>query len=124
MKLVVLIGKRLAAAVWIAGLLLVACAEEGTGNTEGSEVLDCGDHGFAHGDHCHCDAGYLFNGETCVLPEAITTLCEEHAEPEGEEEHHHEACVCPLEGTCPCDGNIETHSGRDYCLPALHDDEA
>jgi hypothetical protein len=110
----------------------MACAEEGTGDEEDGDVLDCGDHGFAHGEHCHCDTGYLFNGETCVLPEAITTPCEEHEEHEGEEAHegeeehegeeahHHGACVCPDEGVCPCDGDIETHSGQDYCLPELH----
>lgn len=33
-----------------------------------SGVLDCGPHGHAHGDHCHCDPGYVEIGGRCVEP--------------------------------------------------------
>ena len=98
-------------------LLLGACAEEGD---SGSSPIDCGEHGSEHEGHCHCDDGYLYDGETCVTPEEITTICEEHEE-EGEEEELHGACVCPDEGECPCDhGEIETYGDHDYCVPELH----
>ena len=110
---------------------LTGCPEEGEG---GSEGIDCGDHGSAHEGHCHCDAGYLFDGETCVAPAEITQICEEEADEEAgeevdedahEEEAHeeHGACVCPAEGACPCDhGEIEEHGGVSYCVPELHTD--
>jgi hypothetical protein len=98
-------------------LVLVACAEEGE---SGTSPIDCGDHGTEHDGHCHCDDGYLFDGETCVTPEEITAICEEHEE--GEDESHG-ACVCPDEGECPCDnGEIETHGDHDYCVPELHEE--
>ena len=107
-------------------MLALGCAEEGKSGTQG---IDCGDHGSAHGDHCHCDAGYFFDGGTCVAPEAITEVCEAHedeTDTEGEEDteadHHHEACVCPAEGECPCDGEISTYGGKEYCAPELHEE--
>ena len=98
--------------------LLSACAEEGE---EGGEVLDCGDHGSAHAGHCHCDAGYLFSGTTCVLPGEITEVCQAH-DADQDEAHQHHACLCPEEGTCPCDGKVETHAGKEYCVPELDDE--
>jgi hypothetical protein len=104
-----------------------ACAEEGK---EGSTGIDCGDHGAAHDGHCHCDAGYLFDGETCRAPEEITEICAAGSENEAdagadtdhEEAHHHEACRCPEEETCPCHGTVVTYGGIDYCEPELHDE--
>ncbi len=95
---------------------LLGCAEEGE---EGSSGIDCGDNGSEHDGHCHCDAGYLFNGETCVTPSEITELCEEPLE--GEHQHH--ACVCPASGECFCDGEIVNHEGIDYCELDLHEEE-
>ncbi len=102
-----------------------ACAEKGKSGTEG---LDCGDHGSAHEDHCHCNEGYFFDGTTCVAPAEIIEVCAVLASDAGEAdsavepEHGHEACVCPLEGECPCDGEISTYGGKDYCAPELHED--
>jgi hypothetical protein len=104
----------------MAVLFAFGCAEEGD---EGSEAVDCGEHGSEHDGHCHCDDGYLWNGSTCVVPEEITEVCEEHEEEEEEEEHEHQhgACVCPDEGECHCDhGEIETYGDHDYCAPELH----
>jgi hypothetical protein len=95
-----------------------ACAEEGD---EGTSGIDCGDHGAEHDGHCHCDDGWLFDGETCVDPAEIAETCEEHEETDTEE-HHDEACVCPEDGDCPCDGDIVTYGGVDYCEPALHEE--
>jgi hypothetical protein len=33
-------------------------------------ALDCGPHGQAHGDHCHCDAGYVEIDSVCSEPPA------------------------------------------------------
>jgi len=102
----------------MAVLFAFACAEEGD---EGSEAVDCGDHGSEHDGHCHCDDGYLFDGDTCVTPEEITEICAE--EEEEEEEGQHAACVCPEDGDCPCDhGEIETYGDHDYCVPELHEE--
>ena len=79
----------------------VACLDDGEDGHEEHEV-DCGELGSAHGDHCDCHEGALFDGETCVTPESITEVCEEHEEEE--EEGAHGACVCPEAGDCPCDG--------------------
>jgi hypothetical protein len=111
----------------IGAALFVACAEKGK---SGSEGIDCGDHGSAHGDHCHCNEGYFFDGVTCVAPGEITEVCTAEAADAGEAdttaateaEHHHEACVCPTEGDCPCDGEISTYGGKDYCSPELDEE--
>lgn len=105
------------------GLALLALAsgcvtEAGEG---GETPIDCGEHGSAHDGHCHCDDGFLFDGTTCVSPDAITHVCEEHDEDAGAEaEHHHGACLCPSTGTCPCEGTVESIGGKSYCLPDLH----
>jgi hypothetical protein len=88
--------------------------EGGSEDTDAGQEMDCGEHGSAHGDHCHCYEGYLFDGETCVEPAEVTELCEEH---EGEEVKS--ACLCPETGTCPCDGEIEEYGGKKYCVPQL-----
>jgi hypothetical protein len=85
----------------------------------GDTPIDCGEHGTAHDGHCHCDTGFLYDGTTCVAPEAITNVCEEHDEDAGTE-HHHGACLCPSTGTCPCEGTVESIAGKDYCVPDLH----
>jgi len=98
-------------------MLLAACGEEGE---SGSSPLDCGDHGHAHDGHCHCDDGYLFDGETCVDPSEITEICEDHEhEEEGEEDHEHAACLCPAPTEeCHCEhGDIVTYGGDDFCVP-------
>lgn len=102
---------------------VIGCAEEGD---SGEAALDCGEHGTEHDGHCHCDDGWLFDGTTCVTPEKITEICEEHTETDTdtEEEHHHETCLCPDGGKCHCEeGTIETYDGADYCVPDLHADE-
>lgn len=103
---------------------LSAClTEDGKG---GEAPIDCGEHGSAHAGHCHCDHGFLFDGTTCVSPDAITQECQEHDDEHADEHadehehHHHGACVCPAEGTCPCDGEVESIAGKDYCIPDLH----
>lgn len=105
----------------VAGLALVALApgcvtEDGEG---GETPIDCGEHGSAHDGHCHCDEGFLFDGATCVAPDSITQVCEEHVA-DADADHHHGACVCPSTGTCPCEGTVETIGGKSYCLPDLH----
>jgi hypothetical protein len=99
----------------MAVLFAFSCAEEGQ---SGTSPVDCGEHGTEHDGHCHCDDGYLYDGETCVTPEEITEICEEHEE--GEQEHHG-ACVCPDDGECPCEGEIVTYGEHDYCIPELHE---
>ncbi len=101
---------------FIFGIAVLAsgCGDGGSGTTG----LDCGDNGTEHEGHCHCDSGYLFDGTTCVDPEEITTVCEEHTDTD---DHVHGACACPASGVCPCDdGTIETYGGVDYCVPDLH----
>lgn len=75
--------------------------------------VDCGEHGSADGEHCHCNMGYLFDGELCVTPIDITEICDEHAD-------HEMACVCPSEGECHCSGEVVTLAGARYCVPELH----
>lgn len=102
---------KLTAFITLAAALLVACAEEGE---SGTSPIDCGEHGTEHDGHCHCDDGYLFDGETCVTPEEVTAIC-------GEQEGEHAACVCPDEGDCPCDdGEIVAYGDHDYCVPDPH----
>jgi len=112
--------KILATIMMTAGLAagLSGCAEKGE---EGTSGIDCGDHGTEHDGHCHCDSGWLSDGETCVEPADITDVCEEHEETDTEE-HHHEACVCPEDGDCPCEGDIVTFAEVDYCSPALDEE--
>lgn len=106
------------AAVAAAG---VGCAEEGE---SGEAALDCGEHGTEHDGHCHCDDGWLFDGTTCVTPSEITEPCGEDAASDAGEEDHHEACLCPDVGDCPCDeGTVEEYGGAEYCVPALDEDE-
>jgi len=102
------------------GLALLAFApgcssDEGTG---GEAPIDCGEHGSAHAGHCHCETGFLFDGTTCVAPDAVTNVCEEHDEDAGVA-HDHTACLCPSTGTCPCEGTVESIGGKDYCVPNL-----
>ncbi len=119
--------------VWIfTGCIAFACAEPGESGTAG---IDCGDHGSEHDGHCHCEAGWLFDGATCVLPAEITEVCEadEHEEDAGAEaehddetseetDHHHAACRCPEEGECHCEaGTLETFEGVEFCVPMLHE---
>ncbi len=93
-----------------------------SGDGEGGETpIDCGEHGSAHDGHCDCDQGFLNDGTTCVEPDAITEVCEEHDEDAGTE-HHDEVCLCPSTGECPCEGTIEYEAGKEYCLPELHAD--
>jgi len=142
-----------AVALFLAGYALLAsmllgCGDKGESGTTG---VDCGEHGSAHGDHCHCEQGFLFDGATCVLPDDIDRICEAHAdeaadagapvdggqeaeahdehadqghhEHEHEHEHEHGACRCPADGECHCDhGQIEEHGGVRYCVPELHAD--
>lgn len=35
-------------------------------------TLDCGPHGHAHGDHCHCDPGYVEVAGRCESPPDCT----------------------------------------------------
>jgi hypothetical protein len=96
---------------------LLASGCLGDGESEDSDAgfeIDCGEHGSAHGDHCHCYEGYLFDGQTCVEPDQITQTC---GELDGGESKS--ACVCPETGTCPCDGEIEEWGGKKYCVPDL-----
>ena len=110
-------------AMLILGAFMLGCAEDGKSGEEG---INCGDHGSAHGDHCHCNEGYLFDGETCVLPKDISIICAEPEEEEvdagtSEEHHEHTACQCPESDTCHCHGEIVTIGGINYCAPELHD---
>lgn len=109
------------------GVLCAGCPERGAaaddpdeheheGGAGGGEEVDCGDNGSAHGEHCHCYSGYLFDGTTCVAPAAISEVCEEH----GPDEHVDHACLCPTEGPCFCDGTVVTLEGSNYCEPELH----
>ncbi len=122
---------------------LPGCGEKGEVGTTG---VDCGEHGTAHGDHCHCDQGFLFDGTSCTAPDDIDEICaahpegladagaaevdgghdaeahEEHADAE-HEAHAHGACRCPADGDCHCDrGEIEEHGGVRYCVPELHEE--
>ena len=86
----------------------LSCAEEGSA---GEAAVDCGTHGAEHDGHCHCDAGYLYDGAICVTPEEITAVC-------GAQADEHTACRCPAEGDCPCDhGTVETIGVDDFCVP-------
>ena len=103
-------------------ICVTGCGEEGE---EGSTGTDCGEHGTEHDGHCHCDPGYLFNGEACVPPSEITEICEaqEDGGTEEEEEHEDHACRCPETGECHCDhGEIVTLEGVNFCQPELHEE--
>jgi hypothetical protein len=108
-----------------AAFMGMGCAEEGE---VGEMPLDCGEHGDAHGGHCHCEDGFLYDGVSCVAPEEITEICGEHLEEaETESSQHdmeaHGACRCPATGVCPCEhGELETVGGQDYCVPELHEE--
>ncbi len=114
------------------GLGLTGCASEGD---EGTTAVDCGTHGSEHDGHCHCDSGYLNHADTCVPADEVTELCEADADEAAStadvagddavtEEHHHEACLCPATGECPCDhGTLETLGTAVYCVPELHEEE-
>jgi len=75
-----------------------------------AQEVDCGENGSAHGDHCHCFQGYMFDGETCVVPDEITQSCQD-------DDQSGSACVCPATGMCPCAGDLEEHGGKRYCVP-------
>ena len=95
------------------GPLVAGCGEPGE---EGTIGVDCGDYGTEHDGHCHCDPGYLFDGDTCVNPEEITVPCDAG-------EHDHMACLCPAAGDCACEeGDLLAYGGNDYCTPVLHDE--
>jgi hypothetical protein len=102
----------------LSSLFAVGCLGDGesedTKESKESQEIDCGENGSAHGDHCHCFQGYLFDGEACAAPDQITETCK--AVDDGESKS---ACVCPESGTCPCDGDIEEYGGKKYCVPAL-----
>ena len=104
---------------FIAGIALNGCGKEGA---EGTAPLDCGAHGAVHDGHCHCDPGYLFDGTSCVAPQAVTESCvEEVAASDAGEEHHDQACRCPAQGECPCNhGTVQTFAAVQYCVPELH----
>ncbi len=45
-------------------------AKSTVGNTK--TALECNGHGWIHGDHCHCDAGYYASGTQCLaLPGTV-----------------------------------------------------
>lgn len=113
--------KALVAAVAVLGLVATppGCAGSDGKDSRGTQPLDCGEHGSVHNGHCHCDAGYLFDGAGCVLPDDIDVECETHAEHEGDD-HDHGACRCPAVGTCACDGQVQDFGGQQYCAPELH----
>lgn len=112
-------GALRAAARLVAALGLLALGGCASPGEQGTLPVDCGEHGSEHDGHCHCDPGYLLSGETCVAAEEITEVC---AEPgAAEEEHGHEACLCPASGACPCaEGTVQAIGARSYCVPELH----
>lgn len=133
MKSVGLVVVRITLA--LSALLTVTSCISSPGS-DGSRTIDCGEHGSAHGEHCHCDQGFLYDGKTCVSPDKITEICQAHDhEADGEpddasdhedDEHHAHAdksCLCPTEGQCPCDGEIQEIANRKYCVPDLHHED-
>lgn len=112
--------------VWVLSSILLAilvfgCGEEGE---EGTVGIDCGPFGSEHDGHCHCDAGYLFDGDTCVTPSEVSEICEDHEEESSDTDtaHNEGACVCPDAGECPCEGTVEELGGVEYCVPAVHEE--
>lgn len=111
----------------VMALGLAGCSSDsGSG---GNDPINCGEHGSAHDDHCHCETNYLFNGKTCVEANKITEKCDDHHDEHHDDhhdddhangDHHHEACVCPADGKCHCDGEIVTISNQKYCVPNPH----
>lgn len=112
-------------------LAVTSCISSSGG--DGTGTVDCGEHGSAHGEHCHCDQGFLYDGKTCVSPDNITEICQAHehetdaghgdaSDHEGHDDHEHadKSCLCPTEGQCPCDGEIQEIANRKYCVPDLH----
>ena len=122
------------AALLVAGLTLLApalagCGEKGESGTTG---VNCGEHGTAHGDHCHCDQGFLFDGATCLVPDDIDEICEAHADEladagaaqvdgghdeeaheehneEAHEEHDDEGHDAHAHGACRCPAKGDCH---------------
>ncbi len=109
---------KLELAIFAIAMLAAGCPERGAALDDEEDAataeVNCGEHGSAHGDHCHCHMGYLFDGEHCVAPDHITEVCADHTD-------DHVACVCPSEGVCYCSGEVVTLQGEDYCEPALHE---
>jgi len=45
----------------------------GCGDTNDTDIAECGDHGELHGDHCHCDDGYTLSddGTSCEQAQEV-----------------------------------------------------
>ena len=101
----------------LTAVLATGCPERGAAlddvDADAAASVDCGEHGSAHGDHCHCHMGYLFDGMSCVAPGDIVEIC-------GDQTDEDVACVCPPEGVCHCSGEVVNLEGQRYCEPALH----
>src|SRR5690606_34056400 len=79
-------------------LLLVGCGGP-------ASAPDCGEHGEPHGDHCHCDEGYVEEGGTCVPGAAAPDACGEHGAAHGDH--------------CDCDEGYVEEGGT--CVPGEAD---
>ncbi len=68
-------------------LALVACS---SGDEHGSDVQECGGHGHLHGDHCHCDDGYVpdENDDSLCLEQQNEQKCGGHGH------LHDDQCEC------------------------------
>lgn len=109
--------------IWVLG-----CAPEETCGAR--EVLDengvcvvpevCGGHGHLHGTECHCDGGYVLEGDTCVEDPGHEgdhgSECGGHGHLEGEACHCDEGYI--VEGdTCvedPHHGHEEACGGHGH----------
>lgn len=76
----------------VASLLTGFALSTGCGDDEGTIEQVCGGHGERHGDHCHCDAGYVLSEDeqSCVAPDGEDGHGHEHEQDAGGGDSGHE----------------------------------
>jgi probable HAF family extracellular repeat protein len=95
-------------------LLMVSC-----GSSEPAPV-ECSGYGELHGDHCHCDTGYVSEGTACVPAEEPVVECGGHGHLH--DDHCHcdagyteEAGTCVVQEQPGPDCGEHGHSHGDHC---------
>ena len=101
-------------------LFLGACGSDDSNPPDPTE--ECGGHGHLHGDHCHCDAGYAAQGDTCVPTEEPVDECGGHGHLHGDHCHCDEGyteqdgtCVPAEEPTPDCGEHGHAHGDHCHC---------
>ncbi|WP_426744878.1 DUF3466 family protein [Myxococcus faecalis] len=104
----------------VTAVLMVSC---GSSDEPGpDETTECGGHGHLHGDHCHCDEGYVADGLTCVVAEEPVIECGGHGHLHGDHCHCDEGyteqngtCVVAPEPGPDCGEHGHAHGDHCHC---------